>query len=76
MTTLTTILGVVPMAFSSGEGAEMYAPLGQAIAGGLLSSTVITLFIIPILYFVSEKRRIQKQSIKKTTEVFHDTDKK
>ncbi len=62
MTTLTTMLGVVPMAFSSGEGAEMYAPLGQAIAGGLLSSTVITLFIIPLLYFVSEKRNILKSS--------------
>ncbi|HZK19143.1 MAG TPA: efflux RND transporter permease subunit [Treponemataceae bacterium] len=60
MTTLTTMLGVVPMAFSTAEGSEMYAPLGQAIAGGLLTSTIITLFIIPILYFVSERIRILK----------------
>ncbi|MCQ2612892.1 MAG: efflux RND transporter permease subunit [Treponemataceae bacterium] len=56
MTTLTTMLGVVPMAIASGEGAEIYAPLGQAIAGGLITSTIITLFIIPILYYVTERK--------------------
>ncbi len=60
MTTLTTMLGVVPMAISTGEGAEIYAPLGQAIAGGLLTSTLITLFMIPILYYVTEHRKIRK----------------
>ena len=60
MTTLTTMLGVVPMAVSSGEGAEIYAPLGQAIAGGLLTSTLITLFIIPVLYYVTEKHQVTK----------------
>ncbi|MDD3366801.1 MAG: efflux RND transporter permease subunit, partial [Sphaerochaetaceae bacterium] len=58
MTTLTTMLGVVPMAIASGEGSAIYAPLGQAIAGGLLSSTLITLFIIPILYYITERRII------------------
>lgn len=61
MTTLTTMLGVVPMAVAAGEGAEIYAPLGQSIAGGLLTSTLITLFIIPALYFVTEKRRLNKR---------------
>lgn len=61
MTTLTTMLGVVPMAFATGEGAALYAPLGQAIAGGLLSSTLITLFIIPILYYLSERSIIQSK---------------
>lgn len=62
MTTLTTMLGVIPMAVANGEGAEIYAPLGQSIAGGLLTSTLITLFIIPVLYFISEKKKIQKQA--------------
>jgi hydrophobic/amphiphilic exporter-1 (mainly G- bacteria), HAE1 family len=62
MTTLTTMLGVVPMAIARGEGAEMYAPLGQAIAGGLLTSTLITLFIIPVLYYITEKRVIRRRA--------------
>lgn len=66
MTTLTTMLGVVPMAVARGEGAEIYAPLGQAIAGGLLTSTLITLFIIPVLYFISERRKLRKMNRKKT----------
>lgn len=56
MTTLTTVLGVLPMAMGLGEGAGMYAPLGQAIAGGLLTSTLITLFLVPVLYVSVEKR--------------------
>lgn len=50
MTALTTLFGVLPMALAHGNGSEVYAPLGQAIFGGLLSSTVITLVIIPVLY--------------------------
>ncbi|MDY0372080.1 MAG: efflux RND transporter permease subunit [Sphaerochaetaceae bacterium] len=63
MTTLTTMLGVVPMAIASGEGSAIYAPLGQAIAGGLLSSTLITLFIIPILYYITERKIIIRSYI-------------
>lgn len=62
MTTLTTMLGVVPMAVATGEGAEIYAPLGQAISGGLLTSTLITLFLIPILYYMAEKKGIEAPS--------------
>ncbi len=57
ITTLTTLLGDVPMAVSTGEGAEIYAPMGQAIVGGLLTSTLITLIIIPVIYYISEKKR-------------------
>jgi HAE1 family hydrophobic/amphiphilic exporter-1 len=57
MTTLTTMFGVLPMAFSRGSGAELYAPLGQAIFGGLVTSTAITLFIVPVLYYLLERRR-------------------
>ncbi len=62
MTTLTTIFGVVPMAFATGLGAEIYAPLGQAIAGGLISSTIITLYLVPVLYRITERRRIHKHT--------------
>ena len=65
MTTLTTMLGVIPMATGTGEGADMYAPLGQAIFGGLISSTIITLILIPVLYYTIEKRRALKQLKKK-----------
>ena len=61
MTTLTTMLGVVPMALATGEGSEIYAPLGQAIAGGLLTSTLITLFIIPVLYYITERGSLKKK---------------
>ena len=70
MTTLTTMLGVVPMAMAKGEGAEIYTPLGQAISGGLLTSTIITLFIIPVLYFITEKKNIKQEN--KFNEVTQD----
>ncbi|MDR0548486.1 MAG: efflux RND transporter permease subunit [Deltaproteobacteria bacterium] len=50
MTTLTTILGLVPMALGFGEGGETQAPLGRAVVGGLASSTFITLFVVPAIY--------------------------
>ena len=68
MTTLTTMLGVIPMAVAKGEGAEIYAPLGQAISGGLLTSTIITLFIIPVLYFLTEKKSVNKIKIEESYE--------
>ena len=59
ITTLTTLLGDIPMALANGEGAEIYAPMGQAIVGGLLTSTLITLVLIPLLYYMSELRTIK-----------------
>ena len=56
ITTLTTLLGDIPMALAKGEGSELYASMGQAIAGGLLTSTLITLILIPVIYYISEKR--------------------
>ncbi|MCQ2248514.1 MAG: efflux RND transporter permease subunit [Treponema sp.] len=50
MTTLTTILGMIPMCFASSGSAGMVQPIGIAVVGGLLSSTFITLFFIPVLY--------------------------
>ena len=50
MTSITTILGMVPMAVSSGEGSEMWKPLGIVVIGGLTVSTLVTLLIVPVLY--------------------------
>ena len=50
MTAFTTILGMIPMAVSEGEGAEMWQPLGIVVIGGLTISTFLTLFIVPVLY--------------------------
>ena len=60
MSSLTTILGVIPMAFAKGEGSEIYAPLGQVIMGGLTTSTFITLFLMPTFYFILERHKIRK----------------
>jgi HAE1 family hydrophobic/amphiphilic exporter-1 len=50
MTTLTTILGLVPLSLGFGEGGETQAPLARAVIGGLASSTFITLFVVPAMY--------------------------
>jgi len=52
MTSLTTILGMVPMAIGSGEGAEMWRPMGIAVIGGLTFSTVLTLLFVPTMYTI------------------------
>ncbi len=57
MTTLTTFFGILPLALTQGIGTRIYAPLGQAIAGGLAASTLVTLFLIPVLYRIVEYRR-------------------
>ncbi|MGE5654826.1 MAG: efflux RND transporter permease subunit, partial [Bacillota bacterium] len=54
MTTVTTILGLIPLALGIGEGAELQAPLATVVIGGMMSSTVLTLVIIPVLYLMME----------------------
>jgi hydrophobic/amphiphilic exporter-1 (mainly G- bacteria), HAE1 family len=54
MTALTTILGMVPLAIEMGEGAETWSPLARAVIGGLTTTTVLTLIVIPVLYIVFE----------------------
>ncbi len=62
MTTLTTILGLIPMAFFPGENSSMIQPIGLTVIGGLASSTFITLFFIPVLYsFLNERRGHSKR---------------
>jgi hydrophobic/amphiphilic exporter-1 (mainly G- bacteria), HAE1 family len=50
MTTLTTILGLMPLALGIGEGSDAQAPLARAVVGGLAGSTLITLVLIPAVY--------------------------
>jgi multidrug efflux pump subunit AcrB len=52
MTSLATIIGMVPMALKLGTGSEQYAPLARAIIGGLTSSVILTIFIVPAAYLV------------------------
>ncbi len=64
MTTLTTVLGMIPMAIGTGEGAEMWNGLGVVVAWGLSVSTLITLVLIPTLYAVFISRRIKRKERK------------
>jgi hydrophobic/amphiphilic exporter-1 (mainly G- bacteria), HAE1 family len=50
MTSLATLLGLIPMALKLGTGSEAYAPLARAIIGGLLVSVVVTVYIVPAAY--------------------------
>ena len=61
MTTLTTILGMVPMAVGTGEGAEMWRPMGVAVIGGLTFSTILTLLFVPVLYCVFAGNGVKNQ---------------
>lgn len=55
MTTLTTILALFPMTFSFGEGASLRSPMAIAVIGGLLTSTLMSLMVIPCVYYILEK---------------------
>jgi len=57
MTSLATILGLVPMALKLGTGSEAYAPLARSIIGGLLASVVLTVFIVPAAILIVYRRR-------------------
>ncbi|MGD0213895.1 MAG: efflux RND transporter permease subunit [Terriglobales bacterium] len=57
MTSLATIIGMIPMAMKLGEGAEQYAPMAKAIIGGLTSSVLLTIFIVPAAYLLVYGKR-------------------
>jgi HAE1 family hydrophobic/amphiphilic exporter-1 len=63
MTSLTTIFGLIPLAFQLGEGSELWSPLGRAMIGGMIVSTFLPLVFIPVLYVIfenrSERRRLR-----------------
>src|SRR5262245_56894057 len=55
MTALAMVIGMVPMALAMGEAGEQNAPLGRAVIGGLTVATVVTLFIVPVVYSLLRK---------------------
>ena len=57
MTTMTTVLGLLPMALATGEGAEIRSPMALTVIGGLLCATILTLLVIPSLYAVVERAK-------------------
>ncbi|WP_062326581.1 efflux RND transporter permease subunit [Treponema endosymbiont of Eucomonympha sp.] len=61
MTTLTTVLGLLPMAFFPGEGSEMTQPIGKTVLGGLSFGTLMTLFLMPVLYAIFNKKSERKR---------------
>jgi hydrophobic/amphiphilic exporter-1 (mainly G- bacteria), HAE1 family len=61
MTTLTTVLALVPMALALGEGGEVQAPMARVVIGGLTTSTLITLVLIPVIYASVKERSFLKR---------------
>lgn len=71
MTSLTTILGMVPMAIGTGVGSEMWRPMGTAVIGGLTMSTVMTLLFVPTMYTI-----FALTGIRRTRKKLHENNKK
>ena len=63
MTTLTTLLGLLPMVWASGPGAEMQRPIAVVVLGGLIGSQALTMLVLPALYLLVERRRARIPAI-------------
>jgi len=63
MTSLATIIGMIPMALKLGTGAEQYAPMARAIIGGLTSSVLLTVFIVPAAYLLIYRNRKPRETV-------------
>ncbi len=62
MTTMAMVFGMLPLALAFNEGGELQAPMGRAIIGGLITSTLLTLVVVPVLYsYLARGRRKQAQ---------------
>ncbi len=69
MTMLTTVLGMVPMALGTGEGGELQAPLGRVVVGGMVTGTLITLIVIPLIFrFLIPERAVNSASAPVTSQ--------
>lgn len=69
MTTMAALLGAVPLALGTGDGAELRQPLGVSIVGGLAMSQIMTLYTTPVLYLYLDKFRKRKNSAAVSAEV-------
>jgi multidrug efflux pump subunit AcrB len=64
MTALAMIIGMIPMALGLGEGGEQNAPLGRAVIGGLIFATAATLFFVPTVFMlVNKRRRVETEEV-------------
>jgi HAE1 family hydrophobic/amphiphilic exporter-1 len=75
MTTLTTVLGLIPMSLGLGEGAELQAPLSTAVIGGLTFSTVLTLVVIPVMYtLIDDMGSRMRRRFRRSRDIVNDVD--
>jgi HAE1 family hydrophobic/amphiphilic exporter-1 len=63
MTSATTILGMLPLAMSTGSGSELWSPMGVAVIGGLVFSTMVTLVLVPVVYAIFSKHGERNKNI-------------
>jgi HAE1 family hydrophobic/amphiphilic exporter-1 len=63
MTTSSTVLGLLPMALAASEGGEMQAPLARTVIGGLITSTLVTLVLVPCAYLLIERKAARAEPI-------------
>jgi HAE1 family hydrophobic/amphiphilic exporter-1 len=68
MTAATTVLGMLPLALSTGEGSEIWRPMGITVIGGLVFSTIVTMVVVPVMYGIlarsgerNKKSKLEKQ---------------
>jgi HAE1 family hydrophobic/amphiphilic exporter-1 len=64
MSTLTTIIGLAPMAFVPGQGSEMTGPIGKTVMGGLSFGTLMTLFLMPVVYAILNKKSDERDRLR------------
>ena len=72
MTSVTTILGMMPLALGIGEGSEVWQPMGVSIIGGLTLSTLITLVIVPVVYSIFGARTLKRRRKRQIIEADED----
>jgi HAE1 family hydrophobic/amphiphilic exporter-1 len=70
MTAATTILGMLPLALSKGEGSEIWSPMGITVIGGLVFSTIVTMVIVPVMYGIFA-RKGERDKIMKVRKQYH-----
>jgi len=70
ITSITTIVGMIPLSLSRGGGGEMLAPIGVSVMGGLAGSTLVTLFLIPVLYAWVDDRKQQREEWRRQRQVW------